>query len=70
MEKTVLDVYSNMAETISKSPIADHSLYLKKIIRTLLNLSESNYNLFTPRMPDALSKIYRVKIDRLIKQIP
>ena len=69
MENEVIDVYSNMAETISKSPVADHSLYLKKVIRILLNLSEFNYKLFVPRMPDNLTNIYRFKIDRLIKQL-
>ncbi|MFX1314086.1 MAG: hypothetical protein ACFFHD_15980 [Promethearchaeota archaeon] len=66
-EKNAIDVYSNMAETISKSPIADHSPYLKKIIKILLNLSELNFKLFEIRMPETLSNIYRVRINKLIK---
>ncbi len=66
-EKKVIDVYSNMAETLSKAPIAENSSYLKKIIRTLIDLSEQNFKLFEPRMVKPLSDLYRTKIDRLIK---
>jgi hypothetical protein len=69
VEKKVLDVFLNMSETLLKSPIADNSRYIEKIIRTLLDLSENNFKLFEPRMPETLSNIYRYRIKKLIKII-
>ena len=69
VEKNVIDVYSNMAETLFKSPIADNSSFLKKIIKILLNLSNHNFKLFEPRMPRTLSNIFRAKTQMLIKNL-
>ncbi|MFX1363839.1 MAG: hypothetical protein ACFFCE_14345 [Promethearchaeota archaeon] len=69
VEKKVIDVYSNMAETLSKSPIADSSPYLKKIIKILMELSYHNFKLFEPRMSKPFSNIYRGKIKMLTKSI-
>ncbi len=66
-EKKVIDIYSKMAETLSKAPLAENSPYLKKIIRILLELSESNFRLFNPRMGEPLSDLYRSRISKLSK---
>ncbi len=68
VEKKGIDVYSNMANTLSKSPIANKSSILKKTIRVLLDLSGHNFKLFEPRMPKRLSNIYRAKIQMLTQK--
>ncbi|MFW9990279.1 MAG: hypothetical protein ACFFC3_16685 [Candidatus Odinarchaeota archaeon] len=69
VEKKIIDVYSNMAETLSKSPIANNSRYLRKIIRALLTLSNQNFKLFEPRMPETFSIIYRSRLEILTKNL-
>ncbi|MFX1374428.1 MAG: hypothetical protein ACFFA0_01320 [Promethearchaeota archaeon] len=68
VEKKVIDVYSNMADTLLKSPLANKSSILKKTIKVLLNLSAHNFELFEPRMPIDLSNIYRAKIQMLTQK--
>ncbi len=68
VEKKVIDVYSNMADTLLNSPLANKSSILKKTINVLLNLSAHNFNLFKPRMPKDLSNIYRAKIRMLTQK--
>jgi radical SAM superfamily enzyme YgiQ (UPF0313 family) len=60
-EKKVIDVYSVFAETLSKSPLAERTSSMNKIIKSIETISRMNYTLFEPRMPTDLIKEYQIK---------
>lgn len=65
-EKKILDVYSRFVEALLKSPVSTSSPYAKNLIRSLIKISEMNFELFKPRMESEMNKKYEIRLENCI----